>query len=813
VHAAARSRLGASEPHQEGPADLRLVPPALAAWAAAALTPAVGVRAVLAAVGAMALLAGAVAVRVAARARNGAGAGPGAGWGAVAGVVVAAVVAAGAAGLADADRRRGPVPGMAARGATARVWVRVAGDPFAVRRSTRVTVVVPARVVRIGGERVRTPVVLMAGHDTARWLALVPSTTVAVSVRLGLPSRRDDTEAAVLSAHGPPRVVDGPSAAQRVAAGLRGGLRKASAGLPGDARGLLPGLVVGDTSGLSPGLKEAFKATDLAHLTAVSGANLTIVLLLLIGPPGRASRAERRGLAAALGVPLRVTALLGVALTAGFVLVCRPGPSVLRAAACGLITLLAVGTGRRRSLLPALCAAVLLLVLVEPEVARSYGFALSVLATGSLLTLAPRWSAALRARGVPERLAEALAAAGAAQAACGPLIVVLAARLSLVAVPCNLLAEPAVAPATVLGFAALAVAPLSAEAAAGLAWAAGWPVRWIVAVARQGAALPGADVGWPGGWPGAALLAGLTLALAVGGARALLPLARRPWTATGLALVLLLALLRPPLPGLVTRWPPGGWRFAMCDVGQGDALALSAGPGSAVVVDTGPDPELADRCLRDLRVRTVPLLILTHFHADHADGLPGVLRGRRVGAIETTVLDEPAAEAARVRREAAAAGVPVLRASAGERRAVGTLSWRVLWPPASAAALPDDDPNDASVALLVHAGGLTLLLAGDLGPEAQQQVLASAPDLPRVDVLKVAHHGSGYQDPAFLARLHPRLALISVGAGNRYGHPAPRTLAALRALGATVLRTDTAGPVAVTGDRPSELRAVPAARI
>jgi competence protein ComEC len=251
----------------------------------------------------------------------------------------------------------------------------------------------------------------------------------------------------------------------------------------------------------------------------------------------------------------------------------------------------------------------------------------------------------------------------------------------------------------------------------------------------------------------------------------------------------------------------------MCDVGQGDALALSAGPGSAVVVDTGPDPELADRCLRDLRVRTVPLLILTHFHADHADGLPGVLRGRRVGAIETTVLDEPAAEAARVRREAAAAGVPVLRASAGERRAVGTLSWRVLWPPASAAALPDDDPNDASVALLVHAGGLTLLLAGDLGPEAQQQVLASAPDLPRVDVLKVAHHGSGYQDPAFLARLHPRLALISVGAGNRYGHPAPRTLAALRALGATVLRTDTAGPVAVTGDRPSELRAVPAARI
>jgi competence protein ComEC len=204
-----------------------------------------------------------------------------------------------------------------------------------------------------------------------------------------------------------------------------------------------------------------------------------------------------------------------------------------------------------------------------------------------------------------------------------------------------------------------------------------------------------------------------------------------------------------------------------------------------------------DRCLRDLRVTSVPLLVLTHFHADHADGLGGVLRGRAVGAIETTVLDEPAPEAARVRRAAAAAGVPVLRAAAGERRAVGPLSWRVLWPPPDAAQLPDDDPNDASVALLVSTVGLTLLLAGDLGPEAQSEVLASVPDLPRVDVLKVPHHGSAYRDDEFFARLHPRLALISVGAHNTYHHPAPATVAALRALGATVLRTDADGPVAV----------------
>lgn len=817
VHAKAASRLGASDPHQDGPPDYRLIPPALAAWAGAALEPTPGATAMLVAVAIAAVAA--MAACGALRARTG---GPTARRPARAGrrapsltvaaaaALLAFAMATASAALADADRHRGPVPRLAARGVPIAlpVELRVTADPFTARSTVAGApgiVVVDAEAVRVGVTRTRTPVVLMAARDQAEWLRLIPSATVAVRARLSPPTRAGDLAAAVLHPAGPPRILAPPSAPQRVAARLRAGLRTAAAGLPADARALLPGLVIGDTSGLSPEMKDAFRATDLAHLTAVSGANLTIVLLLLIGPPGRAIRAERRGLAAALGIPLRLTALLGVGLIAAFVLVSRPSPSVLRAAACGLITLLAIGTGRRRSLLPALSGAVLLLVLYDPAVARSYGFALSVLATGSLLTLAPRWSTALRRRGVPPRLAETLAAAGAAQAVCGPLIVVLSARLSLVGVPCNLLAEPAVAPATVLGFCALVAAPFVPPAAAGLAWAAGWPTRWIVTVARHGAALPGAEIGWPGGWPGAGLLIVLTVALAAGG-RAL---AGRPWPAAAGALLLLLVLVRPlPLPGLVTAWPPADWRFAMCDVGQGDALALSAGPGSAVVVDTGPDPARADRCLRDLRVTTVPLLILTHFHADHADGLPGVLRGRGVGAIETTVLDEPAAEAARVRRLAAAAGVPVLRAAAGEQRGTGPLAWRVLWPPPTADALPDDDPNDASVAMLVRNGGLTLLLAGDLGPVAQQEVLDAVPDLPRVDVLKVAHHGSGYQDPALLARTRPRLALISVGAHNRYGHPAASTVAALRALGATVLRTDRDGPIAVAGDGPAGLRTV-----
>ncbi|UYB42464.1 ComEC/Rec2 family competence protein [Streptomyces sp. Je 1-4] len=721
------------------------------------------------------------------------------------------------------------------------------------------------------------------GGIASAWRGLLPSTRIRVVARAAPPLASGDQVAAVLrvTAEAPPVKVGAPDVLQRLAGSLRAGLREASSGLRPDARALLPGLVVGDTSRVPPDLDDAFRATDLTHLLAVSGSNLTIVLALLIGPPHLASRAERRGLAPRLGLSLRGTAVIGGALALAFVVVCRPDPSVLRAAACGLITLLAIGTGRRRSLLPALAAAVLLLVLYDPWLARSYGFLLSVLATGALLLLAPRWSAALQRRRVPPRLAEVIAAAAAAQAVCAPVVAVLAARVGLVAVPCNLLAELAVAPATVLGFAALAAAPVVPPVAQALAWCAGWPAEWIAGVARTGAALPGAEFAWPGGWAGGMALAAAMVVLVPVGRRVL----RRPWLCFLCALAVILAVCRPaPFTRVLTGWPPPGWRAVVCDVGQGDGLVLAAGDGTALVVDTGPEPHAMDRCLTDLGIRRIPLLVLTHFHADHVDGLPGALRGRSVGAIETTTLQEPPGQAQFVRSTAAAARVPIVRATPGERRHLGPLTWEVLWPPApparpgpsdpigprdstnptephgstkptalrgSAGATdphgstdpydptgfayphrqeagsggpydsgssgspgspgipgspgspsgPDalDGPNDASVTLLVRTGGLTILLLGDLEPPAQRGLFAAHPELGGVDVLKVAHHGSAYQDPPLIHRLAPRLALISCGADNPYGHPAPRTIAALRAQGARVLRTDTDGAIAILG--------------
>ncbi|WP_411577224.1 ComEC/Rec2 family competence protein [Streptomyces sp. HUAS TT20] len=449
VHAASGKRLGAAHPRQEGPTDLRLVPPALAAWATAALTldtPPARIAALVAAclITACLLLASGRRGRPGGRRHTDDRAAPlpapTRAWSAwvrplsrtaSAAVLLCVAAAAVSAGLHGADLRRGPVPVLARQYATVTAEVELGSDPWLSRPRVRGDHVAPLAVLihaevrsveETDGTAVttRTPVLMIVDGDVpppesaartasarpqgrSAWLGLLPTTRLRVSARLAPVMTSGDRTAAVLrvTARQVPEIVAGPSGPQRLAGRLRAGLREATDGLSADARALLPGLVVGDTSRITPELDEAFKETDLAHTLAVSGSNLTILLALLLGPPGLAQRVERRGIAPRLGISLRATALLAAALTTGFVVVCRPDPSVLRAAACGSVALLALATGRRRSLVPALATAILLLVLYDPWLARSYGFLLSVLATGSLLVLAPGWSAALRRRRVP----------------------------------------------------------------------------------------------------------------------------------------------------------------------------------------------------------------------------------------------------------------------------------------------------------------------------------------------------------------------------------------------------------------------------
>jgi competence protein ComEC len=772
--------------------DLRLAGTALGAWATALAClylPARGGAAVAGTAAALAGLLWLVDRRSPASGRRGR-AGDRRGRAAVARRVgVAVLLGAVCAGTATAARvatsQGQPLSGLAREHAIVHMRLTIVDDPRPVRgvANRPATYAVGASagtLMGADGSRVELHARLLVLASGPGWRDLLPGTPVVASGRLAA-SRGGDLTAAVLSVTAAPEAVGQAPWAQRAAGGVRAGLRRACAPLPPGPGGLLPGLVDGDTSRLDPAVADDFRATGMTHLTAVSGANVAIVLgaVLLLA---RWCRAGPRLAGAAC-----VLALVG------FVILARPSPSVLRAAAMGGLGLLGLVAGRPRAAVPALAASVLLLVLVDPALAADVGFALSAFATGGLLLLAPRWRDALRSRGVPAGLAEALAIPAAAEVACAPVIAAISGTVSLVAVPANLLAEPAVAPATILGVIAALLSTVWAGGAAFVAWVGAWPARWLVAVARTGAALPGAVVGWPAGVGGALLLAVLLVAgLAV---------ARRQAVRVAAGVCAVAAMLGAvPVRLVASGWPPGDAVLVVCDVGQGDAIVLPDGAGRAVVIDAGPGPTATGRCLDELGVRVVPLLVVSHFHADHVGGLDGVLRGRRVDEVATSPFPEPESGYAQVRDAAAGRGVPVVVPEPGWTWTDGAVALTAIGPIARVTGT-DSDPNNNSLLLMATVGGVRLLLAGDAEVPEQSEVLAAdGPDALRADVLKVAHHGSAYQDVDLLDAVHPSIALVSVGAGNPYGHPNPSVLAHLQREGARVLRTDLDGDLAVVLD-------------
>lgn len=482
---------------------MRLVPLALTVWLTTGLL--VG-RTVTALV--VAALAAAVALAVAARER--ARRARRAGRTGLPGVMLCLAGVAAAAGVVavDAGSARSVLLAEAAHeGTRVTADVLVAGEPRRLPSrwggATRYAVEVRVERVRVlapGTEpgREESVAVPAALYGTS-WAGvrvgerLTASATVRAS---GLDGRRARYE---LRGASTPRALGEAGPVRRWAHHLRAGLREAVDDLPPDAAGLVPGLAVGDTSALADDLEDAMRTTGLTHLTAVSGAHFSLIGALVLA------------LAAALRVPRTARISATVLVLGGLVAVVGPEPSVLRAAGTGAIGLLALALGRRGAAVPALAAGVIVVLLLDPWLARSAGLALSAAATAGLVVGGPLVLSGLH--GARRWLVAALAAPALAQLACAPVLVLLTPTLPTWSLPANIAAAPVVAPTTIFGLAAALCAPFSGDGAAWLASCAGYGARWIAGVARTMAAWPGAELPWVPGATGVVLLVVLEAAV------------------------------------------------------------------------------------------------------------------------------------------------------------------------------------------------------------------------------------------------------------------------------------------------------------
>jgi competence protein ComEC len=639
-------------------------------------------------------------------------------------------------------------------------------DGRPVRLRERVLLVVRPPVTSIGsGDRVRADVrlspLVRVGPD-------VDAAVRASAARLrheGVAARAY-ARAAAVERLGPAR-----DALSRVARIGRRAMTRAVSHLPARDAGLLLGVTIGDTSRLDVALEQDFRDTGLSHLTAVSGENLAMFL-------GAVAFLLRL-----LRVRRRATIVVLALATVSFIAITRFEPSVLRAGGMAAVGLAGLASGARREALTALGVTCVALLCWDPFLIHVAGFQLSALATIGILVLAPRLTDGV-GRG---RLGAVAAVTLGAQLAVAPLIALTFHRFTLVALPANVLALPAVAPATVLGFVAATAGAVWPPIGTVLATLARPSLVWMAGVARAFARVPAATVDTPGGVGGVLALALICVlpALAV---RFRMPRRAAPIL---LAVALLAttaawarALGPPPLHGLVVT--------AM-DVGQGDAWLVRTPRGATMLVDGGPDPSRTLEELRAHHVRRIDLLVLTHPHADHVDGLPVVAASYAVGRGLEAGLAAELPALAQFRATLRERGVALDVVRRGARYAFGEAVVDVLGP-GTLIEGTDSDLNNNSVVLRIRFGASCVMMSGEMQEEGQQALLDSGETL-HCPIMTVPHHGSKHMLPAYFAAVAPRVALISVGARNTFGHPSAETLAALLQLGVRVLRTDLSGDV------------------
>ena len=535
---------------------------------------------------------------------------------------------------------------------------------------------------------------------------------------------------------------------------------------------LVPGLVLGDTSLQSEEFQEQMRKVGLSHLTAVSGANFVLVASFLLW------------FLQFIVKKLKIRIIIVLIVLFLFIFLVRPTPSVLRAAVMTLVILLARIRGERSLGVPSLGAAITLLILLDPFQAIDPGFALSVLATAGILFLSPRFEQKFESSIKPKFLLQAVSIPISATLFCLPVIILLSNEISSATVPSNILVAPVIAPITILGFLSAIITPLISGVGQIFFNIASFLANYIVFTSDLMANFPSL---YFSNTKVVLLSIFILLVMIFMGRKKLANL--------------LIVIIVTQVVVTTSSWPGKGWQIVNCDVGQGDGLVINLGKKSAIVIDTGPDSKAIDQCLRSLKIKEIPLLILTHFHADHVGAISAVLENRVIGDVWISNLYEPKAAYEEVMKQLS--GKKVKSVFAGDRYFFDSNNTdiQVLWPQRQVNEfnkLPGDGSkvNNSSISVLIKNNDISLFSGGDIEPEVQEAIYKSGL-LTQVDVLKVSHHGSAYQYLPMLEMLNPKVAIISVGEGNSYGHPDGKFINELANRGAKVWRTDQSGGISV----------------